>query len=142
MKHIILYLFLITTAISCYDAEEFWLDENIKEGGTYYPVIQTLTITPGSGDFFESGKEINIALQYWSRDEVKEIKYYQTVDGVETLIDTKPYTPSFDPVSEAELFNYTTTLPSVDSGSSVGYRVSVTTVFDLSRESSKTVTVN
>lgn len=141
MNKYIIILISFFLAQACYEEPDFWLDQNIKEGGTYYPVIQSLTISPSSGTGFKSGQSVEIALQYWSRDEVKELQYYQIVNGVETLLGSEPYQDSFDAESEAQLFKYTTTLPTADSGTQVTYKVSVVTVHELSKSTSRNVVI-
>jgi hypothetical protein len=132
---------LLTFMSSCYEDNAYWLDENIREGGTYYPVIQNLNVAPANGDTYAAGGTAVLSLQYWSRDDVRTLDYYQTIDGVETLIESVAYQYSYDPESEAELFDYNYSIPGNASGKTIELRVEVVTVFDVIRESTTSISV-
>lgn len=130
---------------SCYEDNPYWLDENIKEGGTYFPVIQRFTVNNQNGDALSSassGESIVLKTQYWCKDEISNLVFYQTVDGVESIIASVPYESSFDPESEAQLYSYTTTVPNAASGTTVMYRVEVVTVYDLTKSATSSIAIN
>ncbi len=134
---IICILFSLVALTSCYDEDQYWLDDNIIEGGTYYPVIQKLTVDPAV-DTIDAGTTITLDLYYWSRDDVRDLRY-DLVDvdaGTTETLETVAYTESWDAETEAEKFSKSYQIPTDASGKSLKYEVTVTTVNDLTRTAS------
>ncbi|MEE9439079.1 MAG: hypothetical protein V3V14_08780 [Saprospiraceae bacterium] len=144
MKNIKLTLFLslILTVVfsSCYK-EESWVDKNVKESLGSVPFIQGLSIdnVPESGMFIE-GSVAQIALQYWSIDDVKNIEVFATIDGQESLSETHPFIDSYNDELAAQLQMFDYTIPAGTSGMTIDLRVVVNTDRDLFRD--KTVTIS
>lgn len=141
MKKINIFIIfgILLTLSSCYK-EEDWLAENIKEGGTYYPVIQTLTVTPTSGDFTE-GNTVMISMQYWSRDDIKEITFNAVLDGVETQLVSTTSSTRFDLEQNVDVLEHTYTIPAGSLGKEITISGVVTTVNDLDRVKESSFTV-
>lgn len=135
----IIFACLLMTLSACYKDNEYWLDENIKEGGTYYPLIQEFNATPVNDSVFTAGGTAELSVIYWSRDEVKELEFYRILNigdtaQTETLIERVDANPEFEPESEAFIQSIMYSIPDGTSGDTLHLKTIVRTVNDLERE--------
>ena len=125
---------------SCYE-EEDWLGDNLADGGTYFPVIQSvLTELPDDATFSE-GTTVNVSVWYWSRDAVKEVKITETIDGVEKQLTSSGSSTRFDVEKNVDVLEYDYAIPAGSSGKEITITATVITVNDLDRVKSSSFTV-
>lgn len=147
----VLFAFLILTLTACYKDNPLWLDQNIKKGGTYYPLLQEFYATP---DTASVGDKVQLSVVFWSRDDVKQLEFYRIEGSTETLISTAPFdaTPDIpDPDDkDADLADYSEAwiqsveyiVPTVDStGTTIQIKAVVRTVNDLTRDATTEIVV-
>ncbi len=142
IHYILLLLFTATFLTSCYDDDEYWLDDNVVEGGKYYPVIQDFFVTPTSGETFTAGGSITTDLFYWSRDAVKNVRYTATYpSGTIIELGIFPYESAWNSETEAEELKKSFTLPSDAGGQEITIGVEVITEYDLVRSAKASITL-
>lgn len=136
MKYLTLICAVVLMSLTaCYKDNPYWLDENIKEGGTYYPLIQEFTATPIDGDKFVEGAKVNLSVVFWSRDDIKGLEFYEVDDIAENLIKVVDYNAEFDEEMEAWRQSIEYTIPNGTADSTITLKAEVITVYDLTRES-------
>lgn len=125
---------------SCYE-EEDWLADNLVDGGTYFPVIQSvLTELPEDATFSE-GTTVNLSVWYWSRDDVKDITITETIDDVVTKLVSSSSSTRFDVEKNVDVLEYDYAIPVGSSGKEIIITATVTTVNDLERVKDNSFTV-
>jgi len=134
-KNILLLVLIGFSLSSCYK-EEYFLDDNVTSDGFHYPVIQLLSV---DGNLTE-GSSVNVMVQYFSNDPVKELVLYAIENGVESLKSTTPYVYSYDAEASAEIMTLNYTVAAGTSGTTVTLKVVVLTENGLSKE--KTVKID
>ncbi len=137
----VLLALLFISLTACYKDNPYWLDENIKKGGTYYPVIQEFYATPVQDSSFVEGGTAELSLLFWSRDEVKQLEFYKVEDSTEILLKKAPYNPTFDHDSEAWLQSIEYKIPAGTSGTVLNFRAVVRTVNDLTKDATTSIAV-
>ena len=125
---------------SCYE-EEDWLADNLADGGTYFPVIQSVLTELPDGETFSEGTTVNISVWYWSRDDVKEVRITETIDDVETQLTSSASSTRFDTEANVEVLEYDYTIPEGSSGKEITITATVLTVTNLDRVKSNSFTV-
>ncbi len=133
----ILSVFL--TFVACYQEEDF-VGDNIKEGGTYYPVVQDVYAEAADGTFAE-GSTVQLTIFYWSRDDVSKIEFIESLDGTDTVINSVISATGYDTDRNVDFVTYNYTIPSGSSGKEISITGTVTTVNDLSKSKSASFTV-
>ncbi len=138
MKYIKLLLMLAVISISfsaCYE-EEDWLEENIKEGGKYYPQTPIFKSTSDANQFY-FGEEIPFEMNYWSRDEVATTYLFMKYDDVDEEVQNKPQSSSSvteDGRMDKMLFSYTA--KELPTKSTLGFYGKAKTIYDLEKSTS------
>ncbi len=138
MKYIFSIIILGLFMSSCYK-ETYWLDDNVDTDGSFYPQIQRVTPSNASPD---EGESVTLTVKYWSRDAVKQVDIYQSIDGAETSYSTNPYENHFDQESNVEVWPLTYVVPSGTSGKTITLRVAVVTEKDVEKSYTTKLTVN
>ena len=102
MKNKLIYIFCLVLTVSmtgCYD-EPDWLGDNTTTEGKNFPVISGLSTT--NGDIFKSNEVVNLDLDFWSDDDIAEIRLIEKIDGTERLVETYDYAPNFQEDSQTD----------------------------------------
>lgn len=127
------------TFTACYE-ETYWLDENSTTDGFYYPQIQDLNADTDDGTYTE-GKVVTLSLYYWSIDDVKSVDLSATIDGVETSIVSASSPTRFDSERSVDVLEQDYTIPSGSSGMDITFTAVVTTVNNLNKTTTTTISV-
>ncbi len=106
---------------SCYEQQDP-LDELIEATGNHYPVIANIRTLENQGYpvELEPNGEINIELQYWSIDPIREIQITEQIgENTATLIATIPYSAAFSERAGTDTLVFTYTVPATAGGSEI-----------------------
>ncbi len=139
MLKYLLITVLSLSVFSCYTEEDFVRD-NIKEGGTYYPVVQDVIAEPIDGNYAE-GSTVQLTIYYWSRDELATIEFFETIDNNTNLIHSATTPSGYDEERNVDFVSYLYTIPPGSSGKEIQFTGTVTTVHDLQKSANATITV-
>lgn len=138
MKNILFVLFSVLLVTSCYE-ETDWVEDNSTTNGHHFPMIQD--VIPES-DTVQAGATVAVNVYFWSRDEVKELDFLQTINGTETLLSTSAPQVTYDEERNVDVMNFSYTVPDTSmAGSSITLTSVVRTVHDLTRSKSASIVV-
>ncbi len=113
IRHYLLLMIAGLTLVSCSE-DNFFLD-NIDQTGRSFPVISNIIIQ-NQQDEYTSGETVQIRVEFWSNDPVKEIVLYDSLVNIrdrEVVLTEPAANASFSEESETDVIILNYTVPDV-----------------------------
>lgn len=123
---VIIMMITLFTTTGCFEQEDP-LEDIIDRTGNYYPVVANIRSLEDQGYEvnFAPGGNVNLELQYWSFDPIREIGLYDIIDEDTSLVNTFAYQPAFSRIADTDTLVMEYTVPSLAAGTGVTLYIEV-----------------
>jgi hypothetical protein len=129
-RYIFPVIALVATAlltVSCDEDPTDALKSIIKDDLGYVPRISSFTLVQPASTTVPAGSNITLDLRYWSEGTIKDIQFYQIMNGAEVQVGQHAYAPAYSKITRTDSLRYTYLVPGdLSSGTAFSIQARVT----------------
>ncbi|EIM73804.1 hypothetical protein A3SI_17187 [Nitritalea halalkaliphila LW7] len=110
LKNTVLALSLASLSLVACDIDPTQpLRDIIREDLGYLPVVAGWSLRTPAAAELRPGANATLDLRFWSEGEIDRIRLFVTVNGSETMVEEKAYSPAYSEITRTDslLFSYT-----------------------------------